>query len=65
MRPLYVGGPCTCSPHRYVRYVIPRGVPGLGAFISCRPYDAVERSSIAEHGLPSDAELVVKIGGLR
>lgn len=53
------GGPCTCKPGRYVRFVIPPGVPGCDAVISCREVDA-ERDTVREHSIPAGTEIQIR-----
>jgi hypothetical protein len=60
---VYAGGPCTCRPGRYIRFVIPRGVPGCEAVISCRANDAANDFR-AEHPLPIGAEYVLRVPSL-
>lgn len=54
MKNIVKGGPCSCAPDRYVRFVIPPGVPGCHPVISCRGAHDVGKSSIREHAPPRD-----------
>lgn len=56
---IYAGGPCCCRPGRYVRYIIPRGVPGATAAIHCRDAEAVTEGK-ATHPIPRGAVLMVR-----
>lgn len=58
------GDPCTCKPGRYVRFVVPRGVPGLAAIISCRPNDSVRSDEIREHALPDGVDVLIHVPDL-
>jgi hypothetical protein len=59
---IYSGGPCSCRAGRYVRFVIPPGVPGLAPHISCRANDA-ERDEVAVHDLPAGAVVAIRMPG--
>lgn len=52
------GGPCTCSPGRYIRFIIPPGVPDAEPVISCRDNEAGELT-VKEHAIPAGAEIVM------
>lgn len=58
------GAPCPCRPNRYIRFIIPRGVPGCAPIISCRQADLATRESIKEHEIPAGAEVEIWVGGL-
>lgn len=60
---LYPGSVCSCSPRRYVRFVIP-AVPGCKPVISCRDAEGTGPKSLAEHAIPPDAELAIRVPGL-
>jgi hypothetical protein len=57
------GGPCTCKEGRYVRFVIPPGVPGCRPVISCREVDAA-KDTIHEHAIPAGTEIHIRAPGL-
>lgn len=59
---LVVGGPCTCSPNRYVRYVIPT-VPGVVGFISCRANGA-GAEALQRHAIPDRTSVWVRMPGV-
>jgi len=59
------GGACVCEPNRYIRFVIPRGVPGAKAVISCRENDGIGKESMREHSLPRDVEVGILSPRLR
>lgn len=50
---LYAGGPCSCRPGRYVRFIIP-AVPGCVAAVHCRDLEAA-REGLATHAIPAGA----------
>lgn len=58
------GGPCTCRPGRYIRFVIPPGVPGCEAVISCRSNDGTGDTSKLEHAIPAGAEIQILVASL-
>lgn len=60
---LYPGSPCSCSPRRYVRFVVPAGVPGCPPVISCRDAELTGPKSLAEHPLPAGAEVAIRAPG--
>jgi hypothetical protein len=56
---LYPGAACPCGPGRYVRFVIPRGVPGCRPVVSCREVGPVE--VVREHALPGAAVVAMHL----
>lgn len=60
---LHPGSVCSCSLRRYVRFVIPAGVPGCAPVISCRDAELTGPKSLAEHPLPADAEVAIRAPG--
>lgn len=58
---LYKGGPCCCHPNRRVRYVIPFGVEGARAEVSCREDDEHGPESLRWHAPPDDLEYAIHI----
>lgn len=69
MTKLYPGAPCTCHPGRYIRFIIPPGVPGCRAVISCRNDNDLNGpttgpKSLLEHALPPDVEVLVHVPGI-
>lgn len=59
---LHPGSVCSCSPRRYVRFVIP-AVPGCKPVISCRDAEGTGPKSLAEHDIPADAEIMIRTPG--
>ena len=56
---LHAGGPCSCAPGRYVRWIDPRGVPGLEPAVHCRGYDS-PADDRRTHSLPSHVAVLVR-----
>lgn len=56
---VYAGGPCTCKPGRYVRFVIP-AVPGCEGVISCQQEGETRRATIIEHAIPVGVEIAIR-----
>lgn len=61
--PIYVSGPCTCKPGRYIRFIDPPGIPGLTPRIHCR--DSFEgRGFTATHPIPRGCAVWARVPSL-
>jgi hypothetical protein len=59
-RVMYNGGPCSCAPGRYVRFIDPPGVPGLRPAVHCRDAELGERG-LATHNPPLDMIYTIRV----
>ena len=57
---IYAGGPCTCVPGRYIRFIDPPGVPGLEPKIACRGVDSPNEDK-RYHAIPEHAVLGIRL----
>lgn len=59
MKIIYNGGPCTCEPGRYIRFITPR-VPGCIPAIHCRD-NCAGKEGKNKHPIPKDAVIALRV----